>query len=184
VSMHGTMGMTFTGTTCNPTAIQMTFPTGTTVTTPTGTLTFPTGSFTMGMGINAFNGAPSNLDITDATMTLDGPMQMADDSSFGTVDMTMDGLAFHFDDTHNTGDLNGALTVRCNGKAFPMTMATDAGGLTLDADGNVIGGQMTVTNEGTAHQVTFNDDGSIDVTPTGGTTVHLDGPTSQDFCDL
>jgi len=180
VSMHGAMGMSFTGTTCDPTAIDMDF-SGVTVTTPDGTVS---GDFTLSMGDMMFVGDPTNLDISEATVTLDGAMRMADDTTFGTVDMTMDNLAFHFDDTANTGDLNGALTVRCNGQAFPMTMATDPDGLTLDGDGNVTGGQMTVTAEGTAHQVTFNSDGSIDVTPTGGTTVHLDGPTSQDFCDL
>jgi len=131
-----------------------------------------------------FSGDPTNLDITEATMTLNGTMQMVDPTTFGTVDMEMDGLAFHFDDAANTGDLNGDLTVRCSGRVFPMTMTTAAGGLTLDGDGNVIGGQMTVTAEGTAHQVTFNADGSLDITPTGGTTVHLDGPASQDFCDI
>jgi len=179
--IDGTMGMAISGSTCDhPTAIDMDF-SKITVTTPDGTVS---GSFTMGMTGMTFVGDPTNLDITEATMTLDGSMQMVDATSFGTVDMTMDNLAFHFDDTHNTGDLNGALTVRCNGQAFPMTMATDPDGLTLDGDGNVTGGHMTVTSEGTANQVAFNSDGSVDVTPTGGTTVHLDGPTSQDFCDL
>jgi len=179
-SMHGSMGMSIAGSTCDPTAIDMDF-SGVTVTTPDGTVS---GDFTLSMGDMMFAGDPANLDISEATMTLGGTMRMADDTTFGTVDMTMDNLAFHSDDTTNTGDLNGALTVRCNGQAFPMTMTTDPGSLTLDADGNVIGGHMTVTSEGTAHQVTFNGDGSIDVTPTGGTTVHLDAPVSQDFCDL
>ncbi len=177
-SMHGTMGMTIAGTTCDPTAIDMDF-SGVTVTTPDGTLS---GDFTVGMGNMTFNGDPADFDITAATMTLNGRMQMAG-SGFPTVDMEMDHLAFHFDDTTNTGDINGTLTVRCSGQAYPMTMATEPGGLTLDGDGNVVSGQMTVTAEGTAHQVTFSSDGSVDVTPAGGTTVHLDGPVSQDFCD-
>lgn len=178
-SMHGMMGMSIAGSTCDPTAIDMNF-SEMSVTTPDGTVS---GDFTVSMGDMMFAGDPANLDITGATVTLDGPMQMAG-ATFDTVDMEMDRLAFHFDDTNRTGDLNGALTVRCNGQAFPMTFATDANGLTLDADGNVTGGQMTVTAEGTAHQVAFNSDGSVDVTPTDGTTVHLDGPVSQDFCGL
>ncbi len=178
--LSGTMGMTITGTTCDPTAIDMDF-SGMSITTPDGTLT---GDFTLVMMDMMLAGDPTNLDITEATMTLDGTMQMIDATTFGTVDMTMDNLAFHFDDTAGTGDLNGTLTVRCDGRTYPMTMATDPDGLTLDADGNVTGGQMSVTAEGTTHQVTFNTDGSVDVTPTGGTQVHLDGPVAKDFCEI
>jgi len=48
----------------------------------------------------------------------------------------------------------------------------------------VVGGHMTVTAEGTAHQVTFNADGSIDVTPAAGEPVHLAVPAAGDFCAL
>jgi len=178
-SMTGTMGMAFTGTSCNPTAIAMDF-SGATVTIPDGTLS---GDFTMAMTGMMFVGDPTALDISRATVTFDGPMQMAG-AGFGTLDMDMDHLAFHFDDATGTGDLNGTLTVRCNGEAFPMAMATDAGGLTLDADGNVVGGHMTVTSHGTAHQVTFNADGSVDVTPAAGEPVHLAAPAAGDFCAL
>jgi len=177
--MDGQMGMTFTGSTCDPSAIAMDFA-GITVTAPDGTLS---GNFIMTMTGMTFAGDPAELDITAATFTFDRRMQMAG-TGFGTVDMDMDGLAYHFDDVTATGDLNGTLTVRCNGQAFPMTMATDAPGLTLDADGNVVGGHMTVTSEGTTHTVTFNGDGSIDVTPDVGEPVHLAEPEGGDFCAL
>jgi hypothetical protein len=180
-SMDGQMGMTFTGSTCGPSAIGMDF-SGITVTAPDGTLS---GNFTMTMTGMMFAGDPAELDITAATFTFDRRMQMAG-TGFGTVDMDMDGLAFHFNDATATGDLNGTLTVRCNGQAFPMTMATDANGLTLDADGNVVAGHMIVTSEGTTHTVTFNRDGSIDVAA-GGERVHLADladPEAGDFCAL
>ena len=178
-SMDGQMGMTFTGSTCNPSAIAMDF-SDVVVTVPDGTLS---GDFTMAMTGMMFAGDPAELDLSAATFTFDGRMQM-EDSGFGTVDMDMDGLAFHFDDATATGDLNGTLTVRCNGQAFPMTMATDAPGLTLDADGNVVGGHMTVTSQGTTHAVTFNSDGSIGVTAAGGDPVDLAEPKGEDFCAL
>jgi len=123
------------------------------------------------------------FDINGATLTFDGRMQMGG-AGFGTVSMDMDRLAYHFDDATHTADVNGTLAVHCNHQAFPMTMVTDANGLTLDADGNVVAGHMTVTAEGTTHTVTFNADGSIDVTPTGGEPVHLVEPAASDFCDL
>ena len=178
-ALQGQMGMTFTGSTCDPTAIAMNF-SGATVTVPDGTVS---GDFTMAIGGMMFAGDPAALDINGATLTFNGPMQIAG-SGFGTVAMDMDHLAYHFDDTTQSGDVNGTLTVHCNGLAFPMTMSTDPNGLTLDADGNVVAGHMTVTAEGTAHTVTFNADGSIDVTPDGGTTVHMADPAAAEFCNL
>jgi len=178
-TMHGQMGMTFTGSTCQPGQIAMDF-SGVTVDTPAGTLS---GNFMMTMTGLMFTGDPAELDITEATATLDGRMQMTG-TGFGTVDMNMDGLAFHFDDAASTGDINGTLTVRCDGQVFPMEMATNANGLTLDADGNIVGGHMTVTSQATAHQVTFNADGSVDVTPAAGEPVHLAAPAAGDFCAL
>jgi len=178
-SMTGMMRMDFAGNSCDPTTITMDF-SGATVTIPDGTLS---GNFTMAMTGMMFVGDPTALDISGATVTFDGPMHMAG-SGFGTIDMDMDHLAFHYDDAAHTGDLNGTLTVHCNGEAFPMTMATDADGLSLDADGNVVAGHMTVTSQGTTHQVTFNADGSIDVTPAAGEPVHLAAPAAGDFCAL
>ncbi|OIP66797.1 MAG: hypothetical protein AUK30_01640 [Nitrospirae bacterium CG2_30_70_394] len=178
-SMHGQMGMAISGSNCDPTAITMDF-SGVTVTVPDGTLS---GDFTLGMSGMAFAGDPANLDITAATLTLNGRMEMAW-SGFGTLDMGMDHLIVHFDDATSTGDLNGTLTVHCNGQAFPMILATDTNGLTYDADGNTVGGHMTVTAEGTPHQVTFNADGSLDVTPAGGTPVHFAEPAATEFCAL
>jgi len=178
-TMHGQMGMLFTGSTCDPQQLAMDF-SGVTVGTPTGTLS---GDFMMTMTGLMFTGDPAELDISEATATLDGHMQMVG-TGFGTVDMDMDHLAFHFDDAASTGDINGTLTVRCDGQAFPMEMATNANGLTLDADGNVVGGHMTVTSQGAAHQVTFNADGSVDVTPAAGEPVHLAAPAAGDFCTL
>jgi len=177
--LDGTLGMTVGGSSCNPTAITMDF-SGVTVTVPDGTLS---GDFTLGMSGMAFAGDPANLDITAATLTLNGRMEMAG-SGFGTLDMGMDHLVVHFDDATSTGDLNGTLTVHCNGQAFPMILATDTNGLTYDADGNTVGGHMTVTAEGTPHQVTFNADGSLDVTPAGGTPVHFAEPAATEFCAL
>ena len=145
--LDGTLGMTVGGSSCNPTAITMDF-SGVTVTVPDGTLS---GDFTMGMGNMTFAGDPTEFDITEATLTFDGRMEMVG-SGFGTLDMGMDHLVVHFDDATSTGDLNGTLTVHCNGQAFPMILATDTNGLTYDADGNTVGGHMTVTAEGTPHQ--------------------------------
>jgi hypothetical protein len=178
-TMDGRMEMSFTGSTCEPSSVAMDF-SDVAVTIPEGTVS---GDFTMTTTGMTFAGDPADFDVTAATFTFDGRMQMAG-SGFGTVDMDMDGLAFHFDDATATGDLNGTLTVRCNGQAFPMTMATDAPGLTLDADGNVVGGHMTVTSQGTTHAVTFNSDGSIGVTAAGGDPVDLAEPKGEDFCAL
>jgi hypothetical protein len=128
-----------------------------------------------------FAGDSADFDITAATITFDGRMQMAS-TGFGTVDMDMDRFAFHEDDA--TADLNGTLTVRCNDQAFPMTFTTDPNGLTLDAAGDVVAGHMTVTSEGTTHQVTFNADESIDVTSAGGDPVNLTESVGKDFCAL
>jgi hypothetical protein len=178
-TMHGQMGMTFTGSTCDPQQIGMDF-SGVTVDTPEGMLS---GDFAMTMSGMMFAGDPTAFDINGATITFDGRMQMAG-AGFGTVSMDMDQLAYRFDDATHTADVNGTLTVHCNDQAFPMTMVTDASGLTLDADGNVVAGHMMVTTDGTSHTVTFNGDGSIDVTPTGGAPVHMTEPAASDFCDL
>jgi hypothetical protein len=177
--MDGQMGLSFIGSTCEPTAIGMTF-SGATVTVPEGTLS---GNFTMDITGMMFAGDPATGDITGATVTFDGRMHMAG-SGFGSVTMDMDQLAYHFSDPTHTADVNGILTVHCNDQAFPMAMVTDANGLTLDAEGNLVGGHMTVTSEGTTHTVEFNPDGSIDVTPEGGTMVHLTAPEPMEFCDL
>ncbi|NCP95656.1 MAG: hypothetical protein GW824_03300, partial [Deltaproteobacteria bacterium] len=76
-----------------------------------------------------FAGDPTEFAITEATLTFDGRMEMVG-SGFGTLDMGMDHLVVHFDDATSTGDLNGTLTVHCNGQAFPMILATDTNGLT------------------------------------------------------
>lgn len=180
-TVHGEMGMSFTGSTCEPTAMAMDF-SDVTVTVPDGTLS---GDFTMTMTDMMFAGDPAELNLSAATATLDGRMQMVG-TGFGTVAMDMDSFAFHFDDATATatGDINGTMTVRCNDQAFPMTIATDTNGLTLDVDGDVVGGHMRVTAGGTAHTVTFNSDGSLDVTPSGGQPVHRTGPATTDFCDL
>jgi len=178
-TMHGQMGMTFAGSTCDPAQIGMDF-SGVTMDTPEGVLS---GDFTMLLTGMMFAGDPAELDIRAVTATLNGRMQMVG-TGFGTVDMDMDHLAFHFDDATATGDLNGTMTVHCNDQAFPMTMATDAGGLTLGDNGDIVAGHMTVTSAGTSHTVTFHSDGSIDVTPTGGEPVHLAAPAANDFCNL
>jgi len=178
-TMDGRMEMSFTGSTCDPSSVAMDF-SDVAVTIPEGTVS---GDFTMTMTGMTFAGDPADFDITAATITFDGRMQMEKvGSDFGTVDMDMDRFAFHEDDA--TGDLNGTLTVRCSGRAFPMTFTTDPNGLTLDAAGDVVGGQVIVTSEGTTHQVTFNADESIDVTSAGGAPVHLAEPVAEDFCAL
>lgn len=178
-TMHGQMGMTFTGATCDPERIAMDF-SAVTVDTPDGTLS---GAFTMILTGMMVAGDPAELDISGAVATLDGRMQMVG-SGLGAVTMDMDHLAFHFDDATATGDLNGTLTVHCSDQAFPMSMATDANGLALDAEGNVVAGHMTVTSGGTTHTVVFQSAGSIDVAPAGEEPIHLTEPAANDFCNL
>lgn len=178
-SLHGQMAMSFGGSTCDPTSVAVDF-SDVAMTVPEGTVS---GDFTMAMTGMAFVGDPVDFNVSAGTMTFDGRMKMVG-SGFGTMDMDMDRVAFHFDDATASGDLNGTLTVRCGGKAFPMTFTTEAGALTVDAEGGVIGGHMTVTSHGTTHHVTFNSDDSIDITSSDGEPVHATVPVAADFCTL